>query len=268
MPPVRSRSSVEALARLAALRSSRYVTSGWVIGKLLTGLQCNKKKPSCDTCLEAGTECSYPLEQKRQPAGTAPVSEEPEASPESEKPVKSKKTAQPKETAKPKVSPKPKVSAKPKEESAEPEVSVEPEGSDANPQTAIEDEDPSPPVRKSGRARKLLPIKLPRDSDDEDDKDELALSPTFQKSQEKALEEPRRNPKRKVAPETYEIPDEQLLDESLAPMGPDELDQWEAWVELESDPAFFNVILQDLGVKDVKIQEIYSVDEGSLSILP
>lgn len=230
--------------------------------RLLTGLQCNKKKPSCDTCLEAGTECSYPLEQKRQPVGTAPVSEEPEVSPEPEMPAKPKKTAKPKETAKPKVSPKPKVSAEPKEESAEPEES------DADTQTAKKEEDPSPTVRKSGRARKPLPIKLPTDSDDEDDKDELALSPTFQKSQEKALDEPRRNPKRKVAPETYEIPDELLIDETLAPMGPDELDQWEAWVELESDPAFFNVILQDLGVKDVKIQEIYSVDEGSLSILP
>ncbi len=51
-------------------------------------------------------------------------------------------------------------------------------------------------------------------------------------------------------------------------MEPDELDEWEAWVELESDPAFFNVILQDLGVKDVKMQELFSVDEGSLSILP
>jgi len=82
-----------------------------------------------------------------------------------------------------------------------------------------------------------------------------------------AAEEQRRNPKRKAAPEVFDLPDD-LLDKALAPMGPEELDEWEGWVELESDPAFFNVILQDLGVRDVKIQELFSVDEGSLAILP
>lgn len=82
-----------------------------------------------------------------------------------------------------------------------------------------------------------------------------------------AAEQQRKNPKRKAAPEVFDLPDD-LLDRSVAPVGSDELDEWEAWVELESDPAFFNVILQDLGVKDVKIQELFSVDEGSLSILP
>lgn len=65
----------------------------------------------------------------------------------------------------------------------------------------------------------------------------------------------------------FDLPNN-LLDKALAPMGPTELDEWEAWVELESDPAFFSLILQDLGVKDVKIQELFSLDEGSLAILP
>ena len=32
--------------------------------------------------------------------------------------------------------------------------------------------------------------------------------------------------------------------------------------------AFFNVILRELGVKDVKIQELFGVDEDSLGFLP
>jgi ubiquitin carboxyl-terminal hydrolase L5 len=125
-------------------------------------------------------------------------------------------------------------------------------------------DDVAPTVRRSVRARRPPAILIERDNTNHD----IKSSPTFAKSvQKSAADEQRRNPKRKAAPDLFDLPDD-LLDEAMAPMTPDEMGEWEAWVELESDPAFFNVILQDLGVKDVKIQELFGVDEGSLAILP
>ncbi|KAK2003046.1 ubiquitin carboxyl-terminal hydrolase, family 1 [Colletotrichum falcatum] len=88
----------------------------------------------------------------------------------------------------------------------------------------------------------------------------------------------RRNPKRK-ATETaaaataaaaaqgrrdYQV----LLHEALAPITKDELQEWEGWCEVESEPAFFNAMLRELGVKNVKVQEVFSVDENYVATLP
>lgn len=60
---------------------------------------------------------------------------------------------------------------------------------------------------------------------------------------------------------------------------------WPGWVEMESEPvrlilwtcncnlltryqALFNVMLREMGVKGVKIQELYSIDDDMLAILP
>jgi ubiquitin carboxyl-terminal hydrolase L5 len=52
------------------------------------------------------------------------------------------------------------------------------------------------------------------------------------------MTEHRRNPKRKAA-ETpainYKIP-ENLLEESLRPLSASEIEGWEGWIEIESDP--------------------------------
>ncbi|KAI5466478.1 hypothetical protein BGZ63DRAFT_411755 [Mariannaea sp. PMI_226] len=84
------------------------------------------------------------------------------------------------------------------------------------------------------------------------------------------MSEPKRNPKRKAsetANQLTKIP-EKLLDEALAPLTLEDIQAWDGWIELESEPAFFNTILRDLGVQDVKAQEIFSIDQGSLSLLP
>lgn len=122
----------------------------------------------------------------------------------------------------------------------------------------------TPAVRRSGRNRKIRGQDLLMG--DAGSEDELTSSPAAQKSPG-LKEQPRRNPKRKAAPEIFDIPDD-LLEAALAPVSPEELKEWEGWSELESDPSFFNVIIRDLGVKDVKIQELFSVDEDSLAILP
>ena len=124
-------------------------------------------------------------------------------------------------------------------------------------------EDDVSTVRRSGRARKAPTNILPGER--AHSLDEIKSSPISAKSV--AKDEPRRNAKRKAAPEVFDVPDD-ILDKALSPVAPEDLNEWDAWVELESDPAFFNLILQHLGAKDVKIQELFSVDEGSLSILP
>ncbi|XWW99963.1 hypothetical protein V2A60_007977 [Cordyceps javanica] len=84
-----------------------------------------------------------------------------------------------------------------------------------------------------------------------------------------ATNEQRRNPKRKAAapPQSHVLPDD-LLEEALKPLTSNDIEDWDGWIELESEPAFFNIILQDLGVQGVKIQELVSLDQDSLDILP
>lgn len=52
------------------------------------------------------------------------------------------------------------------------------------------------------------------------------------------------------------------------PATEEELHAWKGWLELESEPAFFNVMLRDMGVKGVKVQELYSLDEEMIAFVP
>ncbi|KZL72096.1 ubiquitin carboxyl-terminal family 1 [Colletotrichum incanum] len=95
---------------------------------------------------------------------------------------------------------------------------------------------------------------------------------------EATMADSRRNPKRKAtetaaaattAAASQGARDYQmLLREALAPITKDELLEWEGWCEVESEPAFFNAMLREMGVKDVKVQEIFSVDEDYVATLP
>lgn len=100
---------------------------------------------------------------------------------------------------------------------------------------------------------------------------------------------PRRNPKRKASEatkSTVNLPDKPL-EEALSPLCQQDIEEWEGWIELESEPvnyapfsfdtsvhanalleAFFNIILKDLGVENVKAQEVFSIDQDSLDLLP
>ncbi|OBS22162.1 hypothetical protein FPOA_08498 [Fusarium poae] len=88
-----------------------------------------------------------------------------------------------------------------------------------------------------------------------------------------AMSGPRRNPKRKACEAADEVnhrinSGDELLNEALAPLSQEDIEEWEGWIELESEPAFFNIILRDLGVQNVKAQEIFTIDHESLSHLP
>ncbi|KAM0710158.1 hypothetical protein Q7P35_002520 [Cladosporium inversicolor] len=49
---------------------------------------------------------------------------------------------------------------------------------------------------------------------------------------------------------------------------PPDRDTWPGWVEMESEPAFFNAMLKDMGVRGVKTSEVWSLDGNDLAILP
>ncbi|KAL0939470.1 ubiquitin carboxyl-terminal hydrolase [Colletotrichum truncatum] len=95
---------------------------------------------------------------------------------------------------------------------------------------------------------------------------------------EAAMNNTRRNPKRKAteadatmtsitASKEAKQPNV-LLREALEPISKDELRDWEGWCEVESEPAFFNAMLGEMGVRDVKVQEVFSVDEDYVATLP
>ncbi|KAJ9620873.1 hypothetical protein H2203_007459 [Taxawa tesnikishii (nom. ined.)] len=53
----------------------------------------------------------------------------------------------------------------------------------------------------------------------------------------------------------------------LARRAPDRA-TWPGWCEVESEPAFFNVMLDEMGVRGIKIQEVLGLDDELLAILP
>ncbi|KAK3348091.1 hypothetical protein B0H65DRAFT_422582 [Neurospora tetraspora] len=62
---------------------------------------------------------------------------------------------------------------------------------------------------------------------------------------------PRRNAKRKAAPEVFDVP-VNVLEASLGPWQENELTEWPSWTDVESDPVFFNRILRLLGIREAK----------------
>ncbi|KAL8656222.1 MAG: hypothetical protein Q9226_002735 [Calogaya cf. arnoldii] len=53
-----------------------------------------------------------------------------------------------------------------------------------------------------------------------------------------------------------------------APATSEERSRWKGFCEIESEPAFFNVMLRDFDVKDVRVQEVVSLDPDMLAYLP
>ena len=53
-----------------------------------------------------------------------------------------------------------------------------------------------------------------------------------------------------------------------ASLAPPDRATWPGWVEIESEPAFFNVMLRDMGVRGVKVQEVFSLEDMELAVLP
>ncbi|CAI7575981.1 unnamed protein product [Penicillium glandicola] len=60
---------------------------------------------------------------------------------------------------------------------------------------------------------------------------------------------------------------EDLSDDICQPASRLEKDSWNGFCEIESEPALFNVMLREFGVKGVKIQEVVSLDEEMMAFL-
>lgn len=88
------------------------------------------------------------------------------------------------------------------------------------------------PVRRSGRAR-AAPVKL---------QDSLATSEATTAAAAAAATSTgngsRRNPKRKASEPARQLgfPPSVLLNEALRPLEPADIEEWEGWIELESEP--------------------------------
>ncbi|ERT02646.1 hypothetical protein HMPREF1624_00947 [Sporothrix schenckii ATCC 58251] len=68
---------------------------------------------------------------------------------------------------------------------------------------------------------------------------------------------------------TAAVPSRDLIHEQLfTPITETELKAWQGWSDIESEPEFFNFILNGLGIQDATIFELMGVDESSISYLP
>ncbi|RYC55698.1 hypothetical protein CHU98_g10509 [Xylaria longipes] len=116
-------------------------------------------------------------------------------------------------------------------------------------------------IRRSGRAKKV-PMKY----------DEESIIPSEKSNQAKTTTTRADRPKRRAAEAAREqiIPEDvaTLQEQIFARMDTDERKEYRGWVELESEPAFFNAMLQDLNAKTLKVQEVVGLDEMTLAKLP
>ncbi|KAJ8115533.1 hypothetical protein ONZ43_g4645 [Nemania bipapillata] len=126
--------------------------------------------------------------------------------------------------------------------------------------TAPDDVPTASGARRSARPRKA-PLKY----------DEEYIIPSETPSAAKTLARPNR-PKRAAAEVARKqiVPEQtaSLQEQVFARMDIDERKEYRGWVELESEPAFFNAMLQDLDAKTLKVQEVFALDEMAFADLP
>ncbi|KAI0190732.1 ubiquitin carboxyl-terminal hydrolase [Xylaria flabelliformis] len=116
-------------------------------------------------------------------------------------------------------------------------------------------------IRRSSRAKRV-PLKY----------DEEVIIPAEKSNQAKTITTKAPRPKRSAADAARErmAPEEVVIlqEEVFARMDIDERKEYRGWVELESEPAFFNAMLQDLDAKTLTVQEVVALDKTILAELP
>ncbi|ORY60893.1 uncharacterized protein BCR38DRAFT_412000 [Pseudomassariella vexata] len=146
----------------------------------------------------------------------------------------------------------------PKGNSVKNDTSPDPLAAEDLPTTETSNDPPTGPVRRSARSKKVpanyeagIIISGPKAS---------LLTPSRSS-----------RPKRKaadMAEKTIAANSDRILDEVIERMKPGEHKEWAGWVELESDPAFFNAMLHMLGAREFKINEVFGLDDELLDMLP
>lgn len=116
-------------------------------------------------------------------------------------------------------------------------------------------------VRRSGRSRKapanyedeyIIPASQPAP---------VISMPTSQRPKRKAAAAAQ---KAFTSKEDLDV----VTDAICTPMTSEELKSYRGWVELESEPWFFQAMLHEMGAPNLKITELFSTDEASLGALP
>ncbi|KAK8066491.1 Ubiquitin carboxyl-terminal hydrolase isozyme L5 [Apiospora hydei] len=127
-----------------------------------------------------------------------------------------------------------------------------------------EDDEPTKPIRRSGRARKVVN----RYEDEEFQPPSASLGGT---TRIKLLTRPKRKASemasKRMEPETLKANLAQL-EHALSAMQPGERNEFAGWVEIESEPAFFNAMLQSFGAPSFQIRELWGLDPETLAFLP
>ena len=59
-----------------------------------------------------------------------------------------------------------------------------------------------------------------------------------------------------------------LIADLMKPTTSGEREKWQGWAEIESDPAFFNVMLKEFGVRGASVREIFSLDQELIESMP
>lgn len=129
---------------------------------------------------------------------------------------------------------------------------------------ATNDNEPLGPALRRSSRRKPLPVTR---------FDGIELAPATVTSEGTSESYIASRPKRKAAVKAEEAiastqEDLTLLSEILGRMEPAEKNKYQGWVELESDPSFFQAMLYEMGAGDIKIMEFFTTDPEALSILP
>ncbi|KAK8034531.1 Ubiquitin carboxyl-terminal hydrolase 2 [Apiospora rasikravindrae] len=133
-----------------------------------------------------------------------------------------------------------------------------------DPMTVVSDDEPTKPIRRSGRAKKVVN----RFEDEEFQPPSASIGGT---TRIKLLTRPKRKASemasKRMEPETLKANLAQL-EHALSAMQSGERKEFAGWVEIESEPAFFNAMLQSFGAPSFQIRELWGLDPETLAFLP
>ncbi|EAT80515.1 ubiquitin carboxyl-terminal hydrolase [Parastagonospora nodorum] len=142
---------------------------------------------------------------------------------------------------------------------------------------------PSSPVNGTGAASKQKKTPSPDMLAGQASSADLSSPPESPGSKKRALADPSTaaepSPKKAKAPspiaeiEEHASPDSDTKDDndSSPPPASDfkiSKENWQGFCEIESDPAYFSVILREMGVKDVAVREVFAMDPAILDMVP
>ncbi|KAK4171711.1 hypothetical protein QBC36DRAFT_350151 [Triangularia setosa] len=130
----------------------------------------------------------------------------------------------------------------------------------STPECVINIEDDAPPLRRSSRMPKKSAL-----FDDIKTNPVPARTPKRKAPRELDESEPELEPE---DPELSQHVTNDIIAASLKPWEESELEDWDGWAEVASDPELFTDILRKLGVKDARIEEVLLIDHLSTRFPP